>query len=136
MEAAGVHREWLAEDPTRYGADVRELLEAGLRVPAHEYEAAVRERPLLTEEVAEAMRGLDAVLLPTTAIVAPHPSDRDVREPLTRFTRPFNTTGQPVVSVPLRTGGLPVGVQVIGHHGRDWELLQVARAVEGAVRGG
>jgi Asp-tRNA(Asn)/Glu-tRNA(Gln) amidotransferase A subunit family amidase len=37
-----------------------------------------------------------------------------VREPSTRFTRPFNATGQPVVSLPAPVRGMPVGVQVVG----------------------
>jgi Asp-tRNA(Asn)/Glu-tRNA(Gln) amidotransferase A subunit family amidase len=45
-----------------------------------------------------------------------------MREPLTRFTRPFNTTGQPVVVLPAPVKGLPVGVQVVG------------RSNEGALR--
>ena len=38
----------------------------------------------------------------------------EVREPITRFTRPFNTTGQPVVALPAPVRGLPVGIQVVG----------------------
>jgi aspartyl-tRNA(Asn)/glutamyl-tRNA(Gln) amidotransferase subunit A len=41
-------------------------------------------------------------------------SGNEVREPLARFTRPFNTTGQPVVSLPAPSAGLPVGIQVVG----------------------
>jgi Asp-tRNA(Asn)/Glu-tRNA(Gln) amidotransferase A subunit family amidase len=62
------------------------------------------------------MEGLDALLLPTTAIVAPPiNAGGEVREPLARFTRPFNTTGQPVVSLPGPSAGLPVGIQVAGN---------------------
>jgi len=61
------------------------------------------------------MKGIDALVLPATAIVAP-PLDagNQVREPLARFTRPFNTTGQPVAVVPAPVSGLPVGIQVAG----------------------
>jgi Asp-tRNA(Asn)/Glu-tRNA(Gln) amidotransferase A subunit family amidase len=61
------------------------------------------------------MEGVDALLVPATAIVAP-PVDAgdDAREPLARFTRPFNTTGQPVVVLPAPVRGLPVGMQVVG----------------------
>jgi Asp-tRNA(Asn)/Glu-tRNA(Gln) amidotransferase A subunit family amidase len=61
------------------------------------------------------MEGIDALIVPATAIVAPLVSaGLEVREPLTRFTRPFNTTGQPVVCLPAPAIGLPVGIQVVG----------------------
>jgi Asp-tRNA(Asn)/Glu-tRNA(Gln) amidotransferase A subunit family amidase len=61
------------------------------------------------------MTGVDALVLPATAIVAP-PIDagHEVREPLSRFTRPFNTTHQPVAVLPAPVDGLPVGIQVAG----------------------
>jgi len=62
-----------------------------------------------------AMSHVDALILPTTAIVAPPvTAGIEAREPLARFTRPFNLTGQPVVSLPAPVNGLPVGIQVVG----------------------
>ena len=76
---------------------------------------AMRQRSRLIAEAERAMDGIDALLLPATAIVAPRIEAGDeVREPLTRFTRPFNTTGQPVVTLPAPADGLPVGIQVVG----------------------
>ena len=67
------------------------------------------------EVVDHVVAGRDALVLPATAIVAPLVEAGDeVREPLTRFTRPFNTTGQPVVVLPAPVRGLPVGIQVVG----------------------
>ena len=55
------------------------------------------------------------LILPATAIVAPLiTSGGEVREPLARYTRPFNLTGQPVVALPAPSKGLPVGIQVVG----------------------
>jgi Asp-tRNA(Asn)/Glu-tRNA(Gln) amidotransferase A subunit family amidase len=50
-----------------------------------------------------------------------------------RWTAPFNLTGHPAISLPLRTTGLPVGVQLIGKLGHDEHLLDVAKWVEGVV---
>jgi Asp-tRNA(Asn)/Glu-tRNA(Gln) amidotransferase A subunit family amidase len=67
-----------------------------------------------------AMEGFDALLVPATAIVAPAvDAGNEVREPLSRFTRPFNTTGQPVVTIPAPVRGLPVGMQVVGRTNAD-----------------
>ena len=68
------------------------------------------------------MEGWDAVLVPCTPIVAPRIGEPDIREPLTRFTRPFNTTGQPVFAVPAPVDGLPVGIQIVGRFGQDRRL--------------
>jgi amidase len=48
------------------------------------------------------------------------------------FTRPFNVTGQPAISVPLGwpADGLPRGVQLIAPIGRDDLLITVAAALE------
>lgn len=48
------------------------------------------------------------------------------------FTRPFNITGQPAISVPLGwpADGLPRGVQIIAPIGRDDTLIAVAAALE------
>jgi Asp-tRNA(Asn)/Glu-tRNA(Gln) amidotransferase A subunit family amidase len=78
------------------------------------------------------MRGLDALLLPSTASVAPLIAAEVDTSPLVRFTRPFNLTGQPVFSLPAPGDGLPVGIQVIGHGGRDIELAAVAAGLERA----
>jgi aspartyl-tRNA(Asn)/glutamyl-tRNA(Gln) amidotransferase subunit A len=94
----------------------------GLGVLAVDFEEALRERRQLVGASARAMEDVDALLLPATAIVAPLVNSGDeVREPLSRFTRPFNTTGQPVVALPApaRRGDLPVGMQVVGRTNAD-----------------
>ena len=49
---------------------------------------------------------------------------------MTRFTRPFNVTGQPVVTVPAPARGLPVGIQVVGRFGEDALVAEVAAWLE------
>lgn len=131
-EASAVHRAWLAEDAGRYGSDVRVMLERGLTVLAVDYVEALEEVQRLRSEVAAAMVSLDAVILPTVGIVAFPFGKQDLREIVSRFTRPFNATGQPVVSVPIRSSGLPAAVQVVGHFGKDWDVIRIAEAVEKA----
>jgi aspartyl-tRNA(Asn)/glutamyl-tRNA(Gln) amidotransferase subunit A len=129
VEAATFHRRWANECPEKYGSDVLGHIRRGLGILAVDFEEALRERPRLVEAAGRAMEGVDALLLPATAIVAP-PVDAgsEVREPLSRFTRPFNTTGQPVVSIPAPVRGLPVGMQVVGRS--NAETLRVAMWLE------
>ena len=91
------------------------LIRYGLDIPAVDYIEAVRERPRLQGAAEIAMEGIDALILPATAIVAP-PVDAgpEVREPLSRFTRPFNTTYQPVAVIPAPVQGLPAVGQQVG----------------------
>jgi aspartyl-tRNA(Asn)/glutamyl-tRNA(Gln) amidotransferase subunit A len=131
VEAATYHRRWANDFPEKYGPDVLAHIRRGLGMLAVDFDEAMRERPRLIESSRRAMEGIDALVLPATAIVAP-PVDAgdEVREPLSRFTRPFNTTGQPVVSLPAPVDGLPVGIQVVGR--TNAETLRAALWLEQA----
>ncbi|HXB03551.1 MAG TPA: amidase [Candidatus Angelobacter sp.] len=129
VEAAAYHRRWAMEFPEKYGADVLGHIRRGLEVLAVDFEAALLALPRLRNAAQNAMENIDALILPATAIVAPLISaGNEVREPLARFTRPFNTTGQPVVALPAPASGLPVGIQVVGRS--NGEALAVAAWLE------
>ena len=134
VEAAALHRRWLASSADQYGADVRERLMQALNVPRGDMVAALGSQALLRVDVEAALADLDALLLPTTRIVAPRIGEPYNRLDLSGFTRPFNTTGHPVVALPapVPEGALPVGIQVIGHFGHERELIEVAAALEAA----
>jgi amidase len=63
----------------------------------------------------------------------PHP-----HEPLAlkyiAFTRPFNITGQPAISLPLywNADGLPIGIQLVAAYGREDLLINIAAQLEQA----
>ncbi len=134
VEAAAYHRQWATQSPEKYGADVLALIRRGLEVLAVDFEAALLEWPRLREKAQRALEGVDALILPATAIVAPPvTAGGEVREPLSRFTRPFNTTGQPVVALPAPATGLPVGIQVVGR--TNAATIGVAATLEMEWRG-
>jgi aspartyl-tRNA(Asn)/glutamyl-tRNA(Gln) amidotransferase subunit A len=134
-EAVAFHKPWMDTRPGDYGPDVLARLRTGLDVTGLDYVRAIKDQKRMREEVSRAMRGLDAILLPSTAVVAPLIAPEVDTRPLVRFTRPFNLTGQPVFSLPAPVDGLPVGIQVIGHFDRDVELAAVAGGLERAWRG-
>ncbi|TMF51273.1 MAG: amidase [Chloroflexi bacterium] len=115
FEAAAYHRRWATDSPEKYGEDVLRLIRRGFEVTPASYQQALLERTRLQDQAERAMEGVDALILPATAVVAPPiETANDMREPLSRFTRPFNTTHQPVAVLPAPVSGLPVGIQVAG----------------------
>ena len=90
--------------------------------------------------------GWDLLLTPTLAEVPiPLGTIRNVpehpMEALTRsgqfvpFTPPFNTSGQPAISLPLHwtPEGLPIGVQLVAAYGREDVLYRIAGQLEQAA---
>lgn len=133
FEAAAYHRRWATEAPDKYGADVLRLIRLGFGVTEADYRSAVAARAELARDALRRMESVDALLLPATAIVAPRiDAGHEVREPLSRFTRPFNTTHQPVAVLPAPVDGLPVGIQVVGK--TNAETLRAAAWLERAWR--
>ncbi len=90
--------------------------------------------------------GFDLLVTPTTALPPPRideltPTDDDPLRgskrsmPYAVFTSPFNTTGQPAISLPLGSSdGLPVGVQLVAAYGREDLLMAVGAQLEAEVR--
>ncbi|HEX8030193.1 MAG TPA: amidase family protein, partial [Vicinamibacterales bacterium] len=92
-----------------------------------EYEAA---QAALTEYQAAVDRlfgSVDAIVVPTVPIVAPPIAGAIDGMKILRNTWPFNAAGTPAVSIPLKTTGLPVGLQLVARRGNDDQLLRIAR---------
>ena len=140
-EASKVHLP-LRDRWPEYFPDVRRLLERGLQFSAVDYVWARDVMRSVRLELVRAMNslGLDAIALPSTAIEAPRledvvgREDGEVRDLLTGDSWLASLAGAPAISLPaLRVNNLPVGLQLVGRPGADWELLAVAEAVEEAV---
>jgi aspartyl-tRNA(Asn)/glutamyl-tRNA(Gln) amidotransferase subunit A len=142
-ESMAYHEPYLKTRPAEYGADVRARLLTGQFVLATQYLKAQRARQVLRAEVDAVLKDVDVLLFPTTPIPAPRIDERevtvdgvrdDVRAWLTRCTRPINLTGHPALSVPcgLTTGGLPIGLQLVGRQFDEATLLRVGHAYEAA----
>jgi len=140
-EAAAYHAKTLDSRPDDYTANVRLRLEMGRYILAEDYVRALNGRDVLRREVDAAMNGRDALLLPALAIPAPRlgvsavkiaGSDEPVRNITLRLTQLFNLTGHPALALPCghTADGLPVGAQLVGHHGRTPALLRLGQACE------
>jgi aspartyl-tRNA(Asn)/glutamyl-tRNA(Gln) amidotransferase subunit A len=99
---------------------------------------ANRFRKLVVNQMWRLMARYDYLLTPTTSDLPP-PADRadgaqDYVRPLPSFTCIANMTGQPAASLPCgwTTEGLPVGLQIIGRHLADHDVLAASAAFEQA----
>jgi aspartyl-tRNA(Asn)/glutamyl-tRNA(Gln) amidotransferase subunit A len=133
-EVADVHRDLFAAESERYGPNVHYKVTKALALPDARYEQAVAERDRYRERMAEACAGVDLVLTPTTAFVAP-PADSDelaLRAAMIRFTFPFNALGWPALALPCGAAelGLPASVQLISPAGDDALVLAAGERLE------
>jgi len=125
-------------DPARFNAGIRRLVEEGRALSAMDYFSAFESaasaaehtvlRPLVTD--------FDFLLTPTLGLV-PMPIDQVppfLSGPYGRyiqFVLPVSFARVPAISMPAGLhGGLPVGVQLVGRPGREWELLDFAEELE------
>ena len=87
--------------------------------------------------------GFDALILPTTPIVAPRIAEvatPDAFAPknvmLLRNTSLVNFFDLCAISLPLPRGsGLPVGLMLVARNGLDWRLFRIAMSVERRLAG-
>ncbi|MBI4887822.1 MAG: amidase [Acidobacteria bacterium] len=140
-EAAAYHAATLERQPDLYTPNVRLRLERGRGILSEDYAQALREREVLREDVDRALRGCDALVLPTLPIPAPTigadvvrlaGADEPIRNVMLRLTQLFNLTGHPAMTLPCGTSaeGFPVGAQLVGSQGGTAALLDLAAALE------
>ena len=143
-EAYAYHERWLQTRPQDYGPDVRERLRVGAFITGADYVQGARVRGLIRDEVDQVLAGLDVLICPSTPIAATAVDQgevtirgerQSVRQSLIRYTRPFNLSGHPAVSVPcgLTASGLPIGLQIVGRPFDEATVLRVADAYQRAT---
>ena len=143
QRAAATGRPWHPDDLETY---VARLVEGVRDVSALAFAQALEDINAVAREFRLQSDAFDAVLSPTTALVAPRvgvldPSNPDQDEldmALSRavaFTQIYNVTGQPAASLPLHwtSRGIPVGVQLATRYGDEALLLQISRQIEEAM---
>jgi aspartyl-tRNA(Asn)/glutamyl-tRNA(Gln) amidotransferase subunit A len=143
-EATSLHTPWLRERAGDYGAQVRNRLQNGLAYSAVEYLEALRWRgPALAAHFA-AINGVDIVIAPASRAAAPTIEETDVGggpgaeaaiQAITRFMRPINYLGLPVLAVPAGASrsGMPIGLQLIGRPFDDETAIALGRAFQTAT---
>lgn len=136
-EACAIHRDRLRRRAGDFDPNVRSRIERGGDVPVADYIEMVRARERLVRAMDGRLAGLDALVMPTTSIVAP--TIAEVADPkvfaarnaaLLRNTAIVNFFDLCAVSVPIGgRGHLPVGLMLVARNGADRPLLRIADAV-------
>ena len=142
VEAATLHRRWLAERPQDYADQVRARIEPGFCYPATRYAEALALRAKIAQDyLSVAMRGADLLHLPAVPVTVPTieqtsgGSPADVAraiDAVTHCVRAINYLGLPAIAVPagFSSNGLPIGFQLVGRHFDEATLLRVADAYQ------
>jgi aspartyl-tRNA(Asn)/glutamyl-tRNA(Gln) amidotransferase subunit A len=136
-EVAETHDELWREHRELYGENVARKIDLAMRVTDAQADRALRLRELYREQLAELMAGVDLVLTPTLAMVAPLAAlgERPVRQRMLQFTYPFNAIGAPALALPCGAAedGLPASAQLVGRPGDDRLVLAAGRLLEHAL---
>ncbi|TAI59809.1 hypothetical protein CWO89_44220 [Bradyrhizobium sp. Leo170] len=117
----------------RYCAPLQQGIEAGRTISAARYLTLDAQADRLLELASLLFIEQDALI----TLSAPGEATRLEDGPGSGvMSMPWSLCGLPTVSLPLLRGrqGLPIGVQLIGAHGRDGDLLRAAGWLENATR--
>jgi aspartyl-tRNA(Asn)/glutamyl-tRNA(Gln) amidotransferase subunit A len=140
-EATAIHAQRLRQHGDALGEDVRVRLEIGHFLPGHWYVKAQRMRRQLADSIDAVFQQADFLICPTMRAPAPPVGTSQVaiggqsfplHTAVTQLTLPFNLAGLPAISLPWdqTAGGVPIGLQIVGRRGSDWQVLAVAERLE------
>ena len=140
--AAHLLRHFTAEQKAMMDPGLIEVAEQGAQIGMLDLLDAMQKRGVLGTQMNQFHERYDLLLTPTLPLVAFEAGLEVARVMKEKrwtewapFSYPFNLTQQPAASVPcgLTTGGLPVGLQIVGPRHKDSMVLRAARAFESTL---
>ena len=143
-EASAVHRDLLAREGEKLYPPIRLRLEAGLFISAADYLRAQQGRALFDRQARQLLDQVDLLAGPTEPVTAPRllaervqvgEEEMGTTAALTQYTRPYNITGFPAISIPcgFSDTGMPIGLQLAGRPFDELTVLRAAHAYEQAT---
>jgi aspartyl-tRNA(Asn)/glutamyl-tRNA(Gln) amidotransferase subunit A len=138
VEAYHIHRERIAACGDAYDPIVRSRIEGGSGVSEEDFSKMLRERSGLVNRMDLRLAEVDALVLPTTPIVAPLSAEllaskafNAANRLLLRNTAIANFFDLCAISLPMTGAGeLPAGLMLVGRRGQDRRLFAIAASVE------
>ena len=140
-EASACFRDVLESDGHLLYEPVRLRLEAGLFISAADYLRAQQARTVFDRAARRLLDEVDLLAGPTEPVTAPPLLQQQVLAgeqeigtvpALTQYTRPYNITGFPAISLPcgFSAADLPIGLQLAGRPFDEETVLRAAHAYE------
>ena len=138
--AEGVEETYKKSRSEGFGPEVQRRIMAGTFVLSHGYYDAyytkgMKVRRVLQDKTDEIFEKYDIILLPTTPTTAFELNA--VSDPIAMYLQDIytvhaNLAGNPAISLPLgeHSNGLPFGIQVIGNHFKEKEMLNFSSLLE------
>lgn len=139
VEAYRIHRAAIAARGDEYDPIVRSRIGTGSAVSAADYAQMLEDRGALVTAMDLRLSEVDALVLPTTPIVAPTMDEiaspkgfNNANRLLLRNTAIANFFDLCAISLPMG-GDLPAGLMLFGRRGQDRRLFEIAASVERAL---
>jgi aspartyl-tRNA(Asn)/glutamyl-tRNA(Gln) amidotransferase subunit A len=136
-EAYAYHREFVTKTPELYQPLTLKRIRAGADVTTPAYIQGRRDLAQVRRTAGKWLEAVDVLVTPTLPIPPAAISDPRADDilPTVRNTSPFDVNGWPAISVPcgFTSQGLPMGLQIIGPHGGESVVVQLAHAYEQAT---
>src|SRR3990172_1816038 len=135
---------YLSKARKNFGPEVTRRMILGGFVPSAGHAGkyflkAMKVKSKLTAQVNEALKKVDMLIAPTVPIL-PFRFGEKIDDPVALFLVDINTvtanlTEKPAISIPFEiSGGLPIGIQLLGKSMQDKMLLQAAYALQNTVK--
>jgi aspartyl-tRNA(Asn)/glutamyl-tRNA(Gln) amidotransferase subunit A len=145
----------------RFSERYRDSVTRGLEAPASSYLRTLQHTQRVQAALNNALEGIDALVLPTTPIVAPSieateaaatraeeaaaaarargdptPPTGGPTASIGRYTSPFNRSGHPAITVPcgFSAEGLPIGMMIVGERFQEGMVLRIGHAFQQATQ--
>ena len=135
IEGAQIAGPLVERNPQGFSTELKARVEAAKRFTVADYYRLLEQRKVVERRFELALRDdWDAIVMPTTPMVAERSDDTTPYPDKFRYTSVFDLTHQPAVSVPNGfVDGLPTGLQIATAQWRDGLALRIANAYQGAT---
>jgi amidase len=136
-EAALAHAETFPSRRSEYGPELAQILDLGAKISARDYAQAHLARLAFAGALAPVFEHVDLFLSPswpwtsrTNAEVASFALHETLA--MVSYTAPYDASGSPTLSLPagLDERGAPFGIQLVGQHLAEPELLRAGHAYQ------
>ena len=142
-EAYAYHAPYVAKTPELYQKETLDRIRTGENITAPAYIQGLHDLARARRDINKVFERVDLLITPTHPILQPKISDLtgnidkdiEIGTLSNRNNSPFDVYGSPAISIPcgFTREGLPIGLHIVGKHGGEATVLQLAHAYEQAT---